>query len=146
MQIDKAMGQSDVGDVGTPHLVGTIHLQALQQVGIHLMSLSCQAGVGFGGDRLYAHLSHQALYPFTVNRVPLPSLISDHFTAAVEWVTGIFLIHQVHEQQVEIPFLSRLRLTKSVVARTIEVQSLALTSDTQIGVFCFDHLTFLLPG
>lgn len=51
-QIKEPAPHRDVGDVGVPDLVGTIHPQPPQQIGIGFVPLRGHAGVGHLIDRL----------------------------------------------------------------------------------------------
>ena len=50
-QIQEALFHRQIGDVGAPDLIGPLHPQAAQQIGVGLVSLRGLAGVGFLVDR-----------------------------------------------------------------------------------------------
>jgi len=122
-QIDKAVLQPDVGDVGTPHLVGTLYGHGFEQIGISLGRLSRPAQSGLGIDRFQPHYAHQTRHPLVIDGIPLSLKHCRHTTDPVKRCPGVLLVHQPHQGQVK-----RRRDGRLVVeAGTGESQQLTLT-------------------
>jgi len=67
-QVDKAFGQSNVGDVSAPDLVGSADLRASQQVAVNRVLRVCAAGLVDWCHALQAHGLYQALDALAVDR------------------------------------------------------------------------------
>ena len=69
-QIDKAVQQPNIGDVGAPHLVGADDIDAPEQVRINLVLRMRLAGVGAGRHACQAQCLHQAPHPLAIDGIP----------------------------------------------------------------------------
>ena len=72
-EVDEAMRQADVGDVGAPDLIGPHDREPTQQVGIDRVRWRGPRGAGLGRHRLKAQAPHQAPYPLARDPIPLHS-------------------------------------------------------------------------
>ena len=54
-QIDEALGHADLGDIGTPHLLGAVYGYSSQQVGVDLVPFSRLAPLRLRVHRLDSH-------------------------------------------------------------------------------------------
>ena len=101
-QVDKTFGHRNIRDVRCPDLVGSVDVQALEQVGIDLVPLPWSAGVCLwvqGGD---SHLLHQAPDALAVDVMAfLPQPIPNP-TTAIEWPLQMHLVYTPHQLQVAI--------------------------------------------
>jgi len=100
-EIDKAVLQPDVGDVGTPHLVGALYAHVFEQIGISLGRLSRPTQSGLGIDRLQSHYAHQPLHTLSIDTIPLVLKPGRHTTGAIKRRLGVLLVDQTHQGQVE---------------------------------------------
>ena len=100
-EIDKAVLQSDVGDVAAPHLVGAFYDHVFEQIGISLGHLAQPTQPGLGIDRLQSHYTHQARYTLSIDAIPLVLKSDRHTTDAVKRCPGVLLVDQTHQGQVE---------------------------------------------
>ena len=94
-QVDKPIGQADVGDVSAPDLVGPGDLKATQQVRVNRVLWVCPTGVGARCHALQAHLAHQALQALAID--PITHRLADHDHHApgtVKRMSGVFFIDQ----------------------------------------------------
>ena len=122
-EINKAVLHPDVGDVGAPHLVGTLYGHGFEQIGISLGRLSRPAQSGLGIDRFQPHYAHQTRHPLVIDRIALSLKHCRHTTDPVKRCPGVLLVHQPHQGQVK-----RRRDGRLVVeAGTGESQQLTLT-------------------
>ena len=122
-EIDKTVLQPDVGDVGTPHWVGTLYGHGFEQIGISLGRLSRPTQSGPGIDRLQSHYAHQTRHPLVIDGIALVLKHGRHTTDPVKRCPGVLLVHQPHQGQVK-----RRRDGRLVVeAGTGESQQLTLT-------------------
>lgn len=122
-QIDKAVLQPDVGDVGTPHLVGALYDHVFEQIGISFGRLSRPTQPGLGIDRLQSHYAHQTRHTLSIDAISLVLKPDRHTTRAIERRPGVLLVDETHQGQVE-----RRRDDRLVVeAGTGESQQLTLT-------------------
>ena len=96
-QIDKAVLHPDVGDVGTPHLVGALYDHVFEQIGISLERLSRPTQPGLGIDRLQSHYAHQALHTLSIDEIPLVLKPDCHTTGAIKRRLGVLLVDQTHQ-------------------------------------------------
>jgi hypothetical protein len=65
---------------------------------------------------------------------------SRHFPVSIERRSGVFLVNESHQLQVERRFTGRL----PTVSRPIKANQLALTANTQQRMVCFYHGLFSL--
>ena len=104
-QVGEAARQPDVRDVNAPHLTRSDHLNPSQQVGIDLVLGMRATGVGARRHSHPSDLTHQALYPFAVDRLALHFQKRHHFPAAVERGARELFVDQLAEQ--EVAFIDR---------------------------------------
>ena len=67
-EIEKAALDRDVGDVGTPDMIGPVYLKVPQQIRVNPVFRAGIAGSRGLIDRLKPHQSHQAANPVTAHR------------------------------------------------------------------------------
>ena len=114
-QVAEALSQSDVGDIGTPHLIGALDGQPPQQVGVDRMRRMGLAGVGTGSHPRQPQLLHQAPHSLAVDRQPAVPQKRHHPPAAKERMAGVFFINQPQHQQILV--IDRFRSSMRVVGR-----------------------------
>lgn len=100
-KIDKAVLQPDVGDVGAPHLVGTLYDHVFEQIRISLERLSRPTQSGLGIDRLQPHCAQQTRHPLVIDGIALSLKHCRHTTDPVKRRPGVLLVHQPHQGQVK---------------------------------------------
>ena len=93
-QVPKPMSEPDVGDIGTPGLIGPLDRQPPQQVGIHQVGRMGLTGVRARNHPRQPQLLHQALHPFPIDREPALSQKPNHPPTAEKRVAGVFFINQ----------------------------------------------------
>ena len=81
-EVEESFLERDVGDVGTPHVIGMIDVESAQQVGVFEVLEVRRGGLLLGRERANAHEVHQTLDPLAVHHVahatprPAPSCVS----------------------------------------------------------------------
>jgi hypothetical protein len=98
--VGEAARQPDGRDVNAPHRTRSDHLNPSQQVGIDLVLGMRATGVGARRPSHPSDLTHQALYPFAVDRLALHFQKRPPLPTAVERVPCELFVDQWAEQQV----------------------------------------------
>ncbi len=98
-QIREPVRQPDVGDVGTPGLVGPVNLHPPQQVGVDLVLRVRAAGVRARRHARQPQHPHQPLHPLAVDPVAHLPQVDRHLAAAVERMPGVLRVNQCQQGQ-----------------------------------------------
>src|SRR5512135_494968 len=134
-QVHESVPHWHICDVRTPDLVDVGQYPIAEQVGVDPRLRSRRGGPRPGKDRFQAHQSHEPLDPLAIDRLP-GSLQSDrHLPAAVERGLEELLVDPPHQAQV----LLRLDSRWEIVARSVETQQFALSTNAQIIIRWLDQ-------
>lgn len=100
-QIHEPAGQANIGDVSTPDLIGLGNSQVAQPVGINpvFRIVKGRARFGINGDQ--SHFPQESLHPFVVDRITTVMQMSRHPRPAIERGSGVLLVQQAHQQQIQ---------------------------------------------
>src|SRR5512135_3096029 len=134
-QVHEAMTHRNMCNVGTPDLVDVGQLPVAEQVRVDPRVRCRGGGPRPGEERLQAHHSHEPLDPLAIDRLPGTLQTRRHPPAAVERGLEELLVDQPHQAQV---FL-RLGGRWEIVARSVEAQEFALSTDAQMTIRWFDQ-------
>src|SRR5512135_756510 len=134
-QVHEAMPHRHIRDVRTPNLVDAGQHPIAEQVGVDPRLRCRRGGPRPGEQRLQAHHSHEPLDPLAIDRLPGTLQTRRHPPAAVERGLEELLVDQPHQAQV---FL-RLGGRWEIVARSVEAQEFALSTDAQMTIRWFDQ-------
>jgi hypothetical protein len=99
-QIEEALSHRQIGDVGAPDLVGPLHPQPTQKIGVGLVPLRGFAGVGFLVEWHQSHEAHQPPDALFVHGMALVLQVPGHLADAVERGVQKLLVDQQHEVEV----------------------------------------------
>ena len=99
-QIKKAALNRNVGDVGTPDLIGTAYPQIPQQIRVNPVFRMGLTGSWRLIDRLQAHQTHQASNAMTADANALSSQLTRHLPGTVKWIFEKQLIDAPHQRQI----------------------------------------------
>ena len=85
-KIHEAPVHGDVGDIGRPHLIGSVDGQIPEQIGINLMFGMGTTGAWLGVYGLDTHQPHQSLDTLSIDNYPLSLKLTRHRPAAPAWM------------------------------------------------------------
>jgi hypothetical protein len=129
-QVDEALSQGNVSDIGGPDLINAVDGQAAEQVRVLGMLGGRLAGVGARVDRHQPHEPHQPLHPLAVHRVPLGGQPRRHAARPVVGPCQILAVDQRHELEI----VGADRARAAVDRRPADAQQMTLAVDGQGGV------------
>lgn len=93
-----------IGNFSTPNLIGPVHTQPPQKIGIDFVPLCRLADVALLIDRHEAHQAHQTSDPFLVHEMILIAQVPRHLTHAIKWRLQELLVDQPHQIEVHLIF------------------------------------------
>lgn len=96
-QINKATRQPNIGDVGTPHLIGADDVDTPQQVRISFVLRMRLAGIGTRRHTRQSEGLHQALNPLAIYHLSAATEVLRHPPRAIKRVPRILLIEQTQQ-------------------------------------------------
>ena len=99
-QVEKPARHRQVGDVGSPDLVGPVDHHVPQQVRVDLVPWRRLRGPRLRADRRDPHQAHQALHPLAVDRPTLGPQHRRHPARAQERMSEEQLVKPTHQRQV----------------------------------------------
>ncbi len=99
-QIQEPAPHRQVGDIGAPDLIGPIHPQPFQQVGIGLVPFRRPAGFRLLIDRHQPHEAHQSAYPLLVHEMPIVTQVPGHLPDTEEGCFQELLVDPPHQIKV----------------------------------------------
>lgn len=140
-QVKEALSHRQVGNVGAPDLVGPLHPQPAQQIGIGLVALRGLAGVRLLVDRHQAHEPHQSPDALVIHKMALVLQVPLHLLHAAKRCLEELLVNHDHEVEVH----HRLPHQLVVERRPRDGQQAALRPDRQARVVLLNHATPHLP-
>jgi len=125
-QIEEPPPHRDVGDVGAPDMIGTIHRHIPEQIGINPVRRVGRAGLGRLVDRFQTHEAHQAPNPVTPGTEAVAPQLTHHLPAAVEGAAQKQLVDTAHQSQI----LRTLALRRVIERRPADREKAALTAQS----------------
>ena len=103
-QVDKPLAQTDIGDIGAPHMVHPLDLHAPQEIRINHMSCERLAQVRLRVDGFNTHLPHQPGHPLSIDSIALAAQPGGHATTPIKRSCRVLRIEQPHEMQIVCAF------------------------------------------
>ena len=95
-QIEEAFAHRQVGDAGARDLVGPVHPQPAEQIGVGLVPIGGLARVGLLVDRHQAHEAHQPPDAFLVHGMAYVLQVPGHLLHAEKRSFEKLLVHHHH--------------------------------------------------
>ena len=133
----------NIGDVGTPDLIGPVYRQAFEQI----RDISCVRGMRRAGsrrliNRLKSHQAHQTPNPVPANANAFALQVTDHLTAAVKRILQEQLVDVAHQRQVP----GALTLRRVIERGSADREKATLAAQTQARVVATDHRLAFPPA
>ena len=138
----KAALNRDIGDVGAPHLVGSVDCQLPEKIGINPMRRMGVAGSRRLINGLQPHQAHQTPNPMATDAGAFAPQVPRHLAGAVKWIFEKQLVDAPHQRQV----LRALALQHVIERRPADRKKAALTAQTQAGTAAADHRLAFPPA
>lgn len=136
-QVEEALGHRDVGNAGTPDLVGPLDRQPTKEVRADLVSRRRLARVRALVDRDQPQQPHQPLHPLAIDDVTLGGQPRHHPARAVIGPSQILPVNQSHDRQILGADFGRLPVNR----RARHLQQAASLRYRQYRVLALDHRT-----
>ncbi len=87
----------------------------MQQVGVLRVFAVCDGQSRTRVESLQSHDAHQTRHPFAVDQIPLAVQVGRHFPVAIEWCSGVRLVKQAHQTQIQGRFTAGLAVERRPV-------------------------------
>ena len=141
-QVEDPAPHRDVGDIGAPNMIGTIHRHIPQKIRINPVRRVRRAGSRRLVDGLQAHEPHQPPNPVTAGRDAFPPQLACHLAAAVEGIFEKQLVDAAHQRQ----SLRALPLGRIIERGPADRNKPALTAQAQARAIGRDHRLAFPPA
>ena len=124
----KPYAHRNIGDIRTPHLVGTRHQNIAEQIRIDFVGRMSPTRSGSWDDPFQPHDPHQPLDPFPIDPIPYLIQIDSHPSRVIQGRSHVLFIQQPHHLQVLLTFRGWL----GVPIGLRQPQEFTLTADTEL--------------
>ena len=99
-QIQKAALNGDVGDVGTPHVIGSFDRHSFEKIGINSVRRMRHAGPRRLVNGLQPHQAHQTPNPVATDANAVAPQLARHLAGTLKRILQKQLVDPTHQRQI----------------------------------------------